>query len=163
MLLSSFVSLIFFSAVTSVFAQNQQCTRTYTVQEGDICDGISAAQNVSTYQLAVLNPDINAQCSNLMPGQSLCLGTAGEDCTDTYVVQPNDTCEEVADAHKVDLGVLYHNNPQLHPTCDNMYIGEVLCVASTDVAPPLPSGAIPATSIPATAYPAAPTDLPWCD
>ena len=32
----------------AVFAQNQQCTRTYTVQAGDICDGISAAQHVST-------------------------------------------------------------------------------------------------------------------
>ena len=58
----------------------------------------------------------------------MCLGTAGQDCTDTYVVQPNDTCEEVADANKVDLGVLYQNNPQLHnPTCNNMYVGEV-CV-----------------------------------
>jgi hypothetical protein len=74
-----------------------------------------------------LNPGINEECSNLMPGQPLCLGTAGEDCTDTYVVQPNDTCEEVADAHKVDLGVLYHNNPQLHTKCDNLYVGEV-CV-----------------------------------
>jgi LysM repeat protein len=63
-----------------------------------------------------------------MPGQSLCLGTAGQDCTDTYVVQPNDTCEEVANANKVDLGVLYQNNPQLNnPTCNNMYVGEV-CV-----------------------------------
>jgi hypothetical protein len=72
-----------------------------------------------------LNPGINAQCSNLMPGQPLCLGTAGADCDDTYVVEPNDTCEKVAAAHKTDLGVLYHNNPQLNAKCDNMYIGEV--------------------------------------
>jgi hypothetical protein len=32
----------------AVLAQSQSCTRTYTVVEGDICDGISAAQNVST-------------------------------------------------------------------------------------------------------------------
>lgn len=32
----------------AVLAQSQPCTRTYTVEEGDICDGISAAQNVST-------------------------------------------------------------------------------------------------------------------
>ncbi|KAN0104028.1 carbohydrate-binding module family 50 protein [Russula decolorans] len=162
MLLSSVVALIFSSAVRSVFAQNQQCTRSYTVQAGDICDGISAAQHASTYQLAVLNSGINAQCSNLMPGQVLCLGTPGADCNNTYVVEPNDTCEEVATAHKVDLGVLYHNNPQLNAKCDNMYIGEVLCVAGTGIAPPLPSGAIPATSIPTTAYPAT-TDMPWCN
>ena len=64
-----------------------------------------------------------------MPGQPLCLGTTGEDCTDTYVVQPNDTCEEVAAAHKADLGVLYHNNPQLNAKCDNLYVGEVCLLA----------------------------------
>jgi hypothetical protein len=81
MLLSSVVALIFSSAVTSgklsnfvrglslpsyamaVFAQNQQCTRTYTVQAGDICDGISAAQHVSTcvHNLIIrasLNPSV---------------------------------------------------------------------------------------------------------
>ena len=38
----------FSSQTMVVFAQNQQCTRSYTVKAGDICDGISAAQNVST-------------------------------------------------------------------------------------------------------------------
>ena len=60
-----------------------------------------------------------------MPGQTLCLGTSGDDCTDTYVVIPNDTCEKVAHAHKADLAILYHNNPQLNKKCDNMYVGEV--------------------------------------
>lgn len=60
-----------------------------------------------------------------MPGQDLCLGTASDDCTTTYVVEPNDDCDKVAHAHKIDLGVLRHNNPQLDGKCDNMYIGEV--------------------------------------
>jgi len=163
MLLSSVAVLLFSSVVTSVLATSQTCTRTYTVQQGDICDSISAAQHASTYQLAVLNPKINAECSNLVPGQPLCLGSAGEDCTDTYVVEPNDTCDKVATAHKIDTAILYSNNPQLNKKCDNMYIGEVLCVAGTGVAPPLPSGTVPATTIPATAYPAQSTDLPYCD
>jgi len=162
MLLSSIVALILSSASASVLAQS--CTRSYTVEAGDICDGISAAQNVSTYQLAVLNPSINAGCTNLMPGQVLCLGTSGDDCTNTYVVKPNDICHDVAAAHKIDLAIFFHNNPQLDAKCDNLYIGEVVCVASTDVAPPLPSGPLPATSVPATAQPATPTDdIPWCD
>jgi LysM repeat protein len=160
MLLSSIVALIFSSAVVSVSAQS--CMRTYTVESGDVCDGISAAQNVSTYQLAVLNPSINAGCTNLMPGQVLCLGTPGDDCNTTYVVEPNDTCDEVAAAHKIDPSLLYHNNPQLDAKCDNMYIGEVLCVAPTGVAPPLPTGSLPATTIPTTALPAN-TDIPWCN
>lgn len=32
------------------------CSRSYTIQDGDICDSISAANNASTYQLAALNP-----------------------------------------------------------------------------------------------------------
>lgn len=69
-----------------------------------------------------------------MPGQVLCLGTPGADCNNTYVVEPNDTCEKVAAAHSTDLGVLYHNNPQLNGKCDNMYIGEVCLFGfSTDV------------------------------
>jgi len=164
MLLSTIVTLIFSSAVGSVLAQSQSCTRTHTVEEGEICDGISAANNVSTYQLAVLNPVINAGCTNLMPGQVLCLGTADDDCSTTYVVKPNDDCYEVAAAYNIDLGVLYHNNPQINGECSNMYIGEVLCVASTGVAPPPPSGLLPAATIPPTAQPAKPTgDLPWCN
>jgi LysM domain len=80
-----------------------------------------------SYQLAVLNPSINEGCTNLTPGQVLCLGTPDDDCSTTYVVKPNDSCDDVAAAHKIDPSVLYHNNPQLDAKCDNMYIGEV-CV-----------------------------------
>lgn len=49
------------------------CTRNYTVVQGDICDWISKSQNVSTYQLAAVNVGIiDATCSNLEPGQNLC-------------------------------------------------------------------------------------------
>jgi len=165
MFFSFIVALVFASAGVSVLAQSS-CTRTHTVALGEICDGISAATNTSTYQLAVLNPSINAGCTNLVPGQVLCLGSPGHDCCTTYVVEPNDDCYKVADAHHIDLHMIYQNNPQLDAKCDNMYIGEVLCVAPTELAPPLPSNVpLPATSIPSTAQPALPTDtdLPWCD
>jgi hypothetical protein len=58
---------------TAVLATNANCTRTYTVVAGDICDGISRAMNVSTYQLAAVNSDIiDAQCGNLQIGEQLC-------------------------------------------------------------------------------------------
>ncbi|KAH9997141.1 hypothetical protein BJV74DRAFT_826891 [Russula compacta] len=163
MLLSSIAAIIFSASV--VLAQTPACTRTHTVEPGEICDGISKAEHVSTYQLAVLNPTINEDCTNLVPGQTLCLGTHGQDCTATYVVQPNDICKKVTHDHHIDLAVLYHNNPQLNAGCTNMYIGEVLCVAPTGIAPPLPSGTVPATTIPVTAQPARPTDtdIPWCN
>ncbi|KZT64809.1 carbohydrate-binding module family 50 protein, partial [Daedalea quercina L-15889] len=101
------------------------CSRNYTVQAGDICDSISAAQNVSTYQLATVNPGIDTHCDNLTPGEQLCLGYVGSDCTDTYVVQANETCDDVASAYSMNSTVLLNNNPNIDADCSNMYIGEV--------------------------------------
>jgi len=166
MLVFSLVAVAFSSVFVPALAQS--CTRTYTVQGGDICDSISASNQVSTYQLAVLNPVINPSCTNLSPGQTLCLGNTGQDCTTTYVVKPNDDCDIVASNNNINTTVLSLNNPQLNADCSNLYIGEVLCVAGTVIVPPNPSGNVmPATSIPTTALPARPTDdddeLAWCD
>ncbi|KAF9235934.1 hypothetical protein BU15DRAFT_77435 [Melanogaster broomeanus] len=147
-----------------VFAQS--CTRSYTVQAGDICDSISAANQVSTYQLAVVNIDtIDAGCDNLMPGASICLGWQGEDCSTTYVVQLDDTCDGISSMAGVNSTILYMNNPQINEDCTNIYVGEVLCTASSVQVPPPPAGgSVPGSAIPATATPANPDDdLPWCD
>jgi hypothetical protein len=141
------------------------CTRTYTAQAGDICDSISAANDVSTYQLAVVNVGIiDEACDNLVIGQSYCLGWQGQDCTTTYVVKQNDDCDIISSAAGINTTILYENNPQIDDYCSNIYIGEVLCTANTVQVPPAPAGTTPATSIPATATPANPDgDLPWCD
>ncbi|GJE98015.1 LysM domain-containing protein [Phanerochaete sordida] len=107
------------------------CDRTATVQSGDTCDGISAAQNVSTFQLAHVNPGIDAGCDNLQPGEVLCLGTAGEDCSTVHTVQSGDSCAAIADGAGIPVATLLHNNPNVDPACDNIGIGEVLC--TTDV------------------------------
>lgn len=146
-------------------ASANTCTRTYTAQAGDICDSISAANNVSTYQLAVVNMGIiDEACDNLVVGMSYCLGWQGQDCTTTYVVKANDDCDIVSTAAGINTTILYENNPQIDEYCSNIYIGEVLCTATTVQVPPCPDGATPATSIPPTATPANPDDgLPWCD
>jgi len=149
----------------------QSCTRNYTVQAGDICDSISAAQNVSTYQLAVVNNiNVDAQCNNLAPGENLCLGWSGDDCTTTYVVQPNDDCDIITSMANINETILYMNNPQINSDCTNIYIGEVLCTASTVLVPPAPSGTVPASAIPPSATAAnsnndddGEDDLPYCD
>ncbi|KAJ4474446.1 hypothetical protein J3R30DRAFT_3509162 [Lentinula aciculospora] len=133
----------------------QSCTRNYTVQDGDTCDSISAAQNVSTYQLATVNSGvIDSTCSNLQVGTSLCLGYEGEDCTTTYAVVAQDTCDSIYSTYGINSTLLYGNNPQIDPSCDNIYVGEVLCVASTIAAPPAGSSSVN-TAIPSTATAAA--------
>ncbi|KAI0319056.1 hypothetical protein OF83DRAFT_1282231 [Amylostereum chailletii] len=116
---------------SGTIAQDQSnCTRTYTVRLGDTCDDISAAQNVSTYQLATVNSDkINAGCTNLALGEPLCLGLVGEDCTTTYVVQSGDFCAAIADAAGIDLSTLLANNPNVGSDCTLLYPGEVVCTA----------------------------------
>ncbi|KAJ3709791.1 hypothetical protein EV361DRAFT_923388 [Lentinula raphanica] len=136
-------------------ASAQSCTRNYTVQEGDTCDSISAAQNVSTYQFASVNSGIvDSSCSNLQPGANICLGYEGEDCTTTYTVAAQDTCDSISSAYSINSTLLYNNNPQIDSACDNIYVGEVLCVASTIAAPPVGSSSVN-TAIPSTATAAA--------
>ncbi|THH17969.1 hypothetical protein EUX98_g9033 [Antrodiella citrinella] len=156
MFAASVVAALLALPFTSVAATD--CARSYTVKTGDYCDLISAQNNASTYQLAVTNnPSINSDCSNLQPGQSICLGFVGQDCTTTYVVQGGDTCEGVYTAHGVNATLFQHNNPQLDSQCDNLYIGEVVCVSNGAAVPPLPSGApMPAATVPAGATPATP-------
>jgi hypothetical protein len=117
------------------------CTRNYTVAAGDWCDTISQAHNVSTYQLAAVNVGvIDSTCDNLTPGENLCLGTTGEDCTTTHVVQDSDTCDTILAQFNLNSTILAQNNPNIDSACDNLYTGEVLCVAPTVVAPPIPTG-----------------------
>ncbi|KAF8548619.1 hypothetical protein OG21DRAFT_1516110 [Imleria badia] len=120
------------------FAAAQSCNRTYTVQEGDICDSISGANYVSTYQLwAVNSAIIDCQCDNLQPGSVLCLGLAGEDCTNTYTVKAGDTCDSVSSTYGINTTILYANNPQLDQnTCDNLYVGEVSLLVFSCFDPP---------------------------
>ena len=88
--------------------------------------------SIVSYQLIILNPQIDPVCSNLMPGEELCLAKKGEDCKKVYQVQPNDSCDEVAEAHGIDLSTLFHNNPQLNKDCTNLYIDEV-CLSNVHV------------------------------
>ncbi|KAF8154868.1 hypothetical protein B0H34DRAFT_783885 [Crassisporium funariophilum] len=132
--------------VNSAFAAD--CSRQYTIKAGDICDSISKSQNVSTYQLAAINSAVvNAGCTNLIPGNSICLGTAGEDCSTTYVVVADDTCETIGAKNSVNSTILTLNNPQINSACDNIYIGEVLCTATSVLVPPAPAAGV--TIVPA--------------
>jgi LysM repeat protein len=132
-------------ALLAIFARSAlaaTCSRTYTIKQGDFCDKISEAQNVSTYQLAALNPSlINKGCTNLTPGESICLGFTGEDCSTTHVVQSGDTCADIAANNGFNMTILQLNNPQLNQAC-NIYVGEVLCTAQTVQVPAIPASGV---------------------
>ncbi|KAK7444803.1 hypothetical protein VKT23_015120 [Stygiomarasmius scandens] len=124
------ISTIVSAALTLVSIADAQCARNYTVAPGDFCDGISAAQHSSTFQLANANPTtIDAACDNLQPGEVLCLGLLGEDCTTTTVVESGSGCDAIAGAAGIALSTLLHNNPNVAGGCSNIYPGEVLCTS----------------------------------
>ncbi|KAJ9104948.1 hypothetical protein QFC19_003743 [Naganishia cerealis] len=109
-----------------------QCTRNATVQAGNTCDIISQTYSVPTYQLALVNsPTVDAGCTNLLPGQELCLGWKGMDCSVVHMVVMDDTCSLIASKYdNLPLSTLYANNPQVDAeSCNNLYVGQVLCVS----------------------------------
>ena len=82
-----------------------------------------------------MNPGIDSICHNLTPGEVLCLGTEGEDCTTTHVVASGDSCDGLMSTYAINATLLYNNNPQIDSACDNIYTGEV-CLPCLDVCLP---------------------------
>lgn len=81
---------------------------------------------INSYQLATVNfGHIDPECSNLLIGDNICLGHDGQDCTSTYVVKLDDTCEQISAITGVNTTTLYLNNPQINAGCTNIYVGEV--------------------------------------
>ena len=142
------------------------CARKYTVKAGDYCDTISAANKASTYQLGALNAGvINERCSNLVPGQEICLGTTEVDCQDTIVVIPGHTCAAIWKEAGADKDAFFANNPQVEKDCKNIYVDEVLCVSKTSNPPPKPdvpihTGPPPSEAVPPVPVNVAPTPAP---
>ncbi|KAI0653868.1 hypothetical protein C8Q70DRAFT_1032745 [Cubamyces menziesii] len=106
------------------------CSRFFQVSSGETCDGISALTSTPSFQLLLNNPSINADCSNLTPGETLCLGLVGQDCTVVHIVQPGDICVNIANEAGIPLSTLLANNPNVNSACSNLEVGEVLCAAN---------------------------------
>ncbi|TCD71388.1 hypothetical protein EIP91_010094 [Steccherinum ochraceum] len=135
MLSAVFATLVAATAI-AVHAQSgvANCDREYTVQENDFCDKISAAQNVSTFQLAEVNKAvIDPLCDNLHEGEVICLGVEGQDCTTVHVIAEGEFCFEIAGNAGISLDTLLANNPNVNSDCSNIGVGEVLCTANVTI------------------------------
>ncbi|KAH9964190.1 hypothetical protein BC827DRAFT_56327 [Russula dissimulans] len=131
--LKQLLSFAVFSAlVTFTSAQaGAGCSRNGTVQNNDTCDILSARDSVSTFQLANANKAaIDTFCDNIFPGELLCLGLNGQDCTTVAVVKAGDSCGTIANTAGIPVTTLLANNPNVNSGCSNIYPGEVLCTAS---------------------------------
>ncbi|KAJ3908900.1 hypothetical protein F5879DRAFT_935644 [Lentinula edodes] len=116
-----------------VFAQNATCASNYTVQQGDICQTIAAQFNITISDLEAANPSINSGCTNLAIGEvRLCIpGAASCPSGVTYVVKDGDVCIDIADMFNITVAALDASNPEIDANCDNLSIGERLCIPSS--------------------------------
>ncbi|KAF9455898.1 hypothetical protein BDZ94DRAFT_1178953 [Collybia nuda] len=107
-----------------------ECTRKTTVQKGDNCDTISERAGISRYWLGLLNPAINANCSNLVGGTALCIDSAINTCGAVYAVKGTEgACIGIASTLRIPFETLLNLNPNVNAQCTNIYVGEVLCTA----------------------------------
>ena len=54
------------------------------------------------------------------------------------MVIPGDTCDGISSTYNLTANQIYANNPQIDvATCNNLYVGEVVCVAQKTYAYPL--------------------------
>jgi hypothetical protein len=63
----------------------------YKIQAGDTCTRIQLLYAVSLEQLRELNQNINADCTNLIPGQELLVGTGGPAAAASFTPGPPPT------------------------------------------------------------------------
>lgn len=63
----------------------------YTIQAGDTCTRIQLLYNITFEQLRQLNQNINTDCTNLIPGQQLLVGTGGPAAAPTITPGPSPT------------------------------------------------------------------------
>ncbi|KAL7628067.1 hypothetical protein AAE478_002263 [Parahypoxylon ruwenzoriense] len=123
------------------------CTATYTVVPGDRCIDIIAKLG-STFTLAQFyewNPQVNSYCTNLYPGQQVCVAIAQtpppppacdapvaggmvSNCAKCYKVVEGDYCLLVAGKNGISLGDFYAWNPSVDATCSNLQLGYNYCV-----------------------------------
>ncbi|KAJ3726936.1 hypothetical protein EV361DRAFT_321428 [Lentinula raphanica] len=115
----------------NALAQNATCASNYTVQQGDICQTIAAEFNITISDLEAANPSINSGCTNLAIGEVLCIpGASACPSGVTYVVKDGDVCIDIANMFNITLAALDASNPEIDANCDNLSIGERLCIPS---------------------------------
>jgi len=78
-----------------------------------------------------MHATINSGCTNIFPGELICLALQGEDCQPVAVVQSGDTCSSIAAGAAISTSTLIANNPNLGNNCQFLYPGEVVCVDSS--------------------------------
>ncbi|MCJ1245494.1 hypothetical protein MMC30_002698 [Trapelia coarctata] len=113
---------------SSTTAFTTSCTASYTVQDGDDCNSVARAHNVSTFSLLYENM-LNIYCMDFpSAGTSLCLP---QQCA-VYTVQPGDECDSIVNSTAgITVTQLLAWNPNIESLCGNILglAGNEICIS----------------------------------
>ncbi|KAF3492429.1 LysM domain-containing protein [Arthroderma uncinatum] len=105
----------------------------HLIRKWDSCDSIATKNSVASAAIFTLNSDVFFGCDvlSLSIGKELCLPL---NCSSTYDLAGNDTCESIEDANNLRRGKLRAFNPWISFGCTNLQVssavyGSVLCLA----------------------------------
>ncbi|RDX41745.1 hypothetical protein OH76DRAFT_1411835 [Lentinus brumalis] len=117
------------------------CSEYYTVKSGDTCTAIESLFTISLSDFRTWNPEVNAQCTNIVLGLAYCVngpppsstpiapGTITTGCDAYYTVQPGDTCAIMEDQTGVSFDQIRQWNPEIDSNCANIQPDLAYCVA----------------------------------
>ncbi|KAL4785020.1 hypothetical protein BJX76DRAFT_347341 [Aspergillus varians] len=131
-----------------------RCGQYYQVKSGDYCDSIADRFSLDFGLFREINPAINAECTNLVPGLYYCVsptvdwnqtttttvtsaytsapaptpsGTTSH-CYEWYVVRSGDTCYSIASLYGTTVQDISLWNPSLRADCSNLRAGLAYCI-----------------------------------
>ncbi|KAK9778158.1 hypothetical protein SCAR479_05128 [Seiridium cardinale] len=126
---------------------DDNCTVTYVVQSGDYCNKIRDQFN-DTWSLDDFyswNPEVDSSCSNLYPGEVVCVGMNDtstvppacpvpvqsglvSNCAKCYEAVELDNCYDITEAEGISLDDFHLWNPSVDAACTNILSGYNYCV-----------------------------------
>ncbi|KAL4876345.1 hypothetical protein BJY04DRAFT_143001 [Aspergillus karnatakaensis] len=143
----------------------KSCGQYYQVRSGDFCDSISDRFSIDLDLFHQINPAINTECTNLVPGLFYCVnptedwnqtttttqiatyttapgptpsGTTPE-CYEWYVVRSGDTCNQIGSIYGISIEDFRVWNPSLRADCSNLRPGIAYCIRG-EFPTPTPAG-----------------------
>ncbi|KAL4916430.1 hypothetical protein BDW62DRAFT_106230 [Aspergillus aurantiobrunneus] len=131
-----------------------KCGEYYQVKSGDYCDSIADRYGIDLELFQEINPAINAECTNLVPGLYYCVSptedwnqtttttvtstytaapaptTSGSTshCYEWYVARAGDTCDRIASIYGISVQDFRLLNPSLKEDCSNLRSGLAYCI-----------------------------------
>jgi len=124
------------------------CTQYYTIVSGDSCGAIESQFGITLSQFLTWNPEVNAQCTNILVGLAYCVagptsssssappassptapGTITSGCTTYYTVVSGDSCGAIESTFSISFAQFQAWNPEVNSGCTNILVGFEYCVA----------------------------------